>query len=317
MALHPAAAGHQDYRGLLIPEIWSPRVLANHYETEVLTEISNTDYQGEIKNQGDTVHIRRGPNITIRPYQVGQTLTTEVPTVTKTQLVIDRGFYWDFIVEDVDKAQSDLDYMKLWTADAGKKLTESVNELVLGEIYASVDANNAGAGAGARTSYFNLGVTNAPIGITPDNVIGKISEWAAVLTENKAPDEDRWAVIPPWFEQTIYESPYNQALITGGDQELYRKGYIGQVAGFKLFRSNQLAMTADDMGTAGDDTDDVVATNIVFGQKEALTFAAQLTESETMRAESQFGTKARGLHVFGFQVVQPTCMGHFYCKRGA
>ena len=305
--LHPVAAGHRDYRGLLVPEIWSPRVLNNHYETEVLTEIANTDYQGEIQSQGDTIHIRRGPNITVREYQIGQTLDTEVPEVTKTQLVIDRGFYWNFLVEDVDKAQSDLDYMKMWTADAGKKLTESVNEVVLGETYTDVDANNTGAEAGAKTGYFNLGEAGSPVDITAANVIGKVSEWAAVLTENKAPDENRWAVIPPWFEQTIYESPYNQALIQGGDTELYRKGYIGEIAGFKLFRSNQLAMVAD-----GDDT----VTNIIFGQKEALTFAAQLTESETMRAESQFGTKARGLHVFGFKVVQPTCMGLLYCKRG-
>ena len=310
--LHPVAAGHRDYRGLLIPEIWSPRVLNNHYETEVLTEIANTDYQGEIKAQGDTVHIRRGPNITIRPYQVGQTLTTEVPEVLKTQLVIDKGFYWNFLVEDVDKAQSDLDYMKMWTKDAGERLTESVNELVLGEIYTDAAATNQGAAAGAKTSYFNLGAAGSPITVNPANVVGKISEWAAVLNEAKVPGSDRWAVIPPWFAQTIYESPYNQALITGGDQDLYRKGYIGTVAGIKLFQSNQLAMVNDGTTVAPD-----MVTNIIFGQKEALTFAAQLTESETMRAESQFGTKARGLHVFGFKVVQPHCMGTFYCKRAS
>lgn len=310
--LHPVAQGHRDYRGLLIPEVWSPRVLNNHYETAVLTEIANTDYEGEIRNQGDTVHIRRGPNITIRPYQVGQTLDTEVPETTKTQLVIDRGFYWNFLVEDVDKAQSDLDYMKMWTKDAGERLTENVNELVLGEIYTDADAANMGANAGARTGYFNLGAAGSPVEVTPENVVGKISEWAAVLNEAKVPSSERWAVIPPWFAQSIYESPYNQALIKGGDQDLYRKGYIGEVAGIKLFHTNQLAMVNDGSTQSPD-----MVTNIIFGQKEALTFAAQLTNSETIRAEQQFGTKARGLHVFGFKVVQPHCMGVLYCKRGS
>lgn len=310
--LHPAAGTHRDYRGLLIPEIWSPRVLNNHYETAVLTEIANTDYEGEIRGQGDTVNIRRGPNITIKPYQVGQTLDTEVPEVNKTQLVIDKGFYWNFLVEDVDRAQADLEYMQMWTQDAGERLTEATNELVLGEVYADVDAANAGATAGKRTGYFNLGAAGAPVAVTPENVVGKISEWAAVLNEAKAPSSDRWAVIPPWFAQSIYESPYNQALIKGGDQEMYRKGFIGEVAGIRLFTSNQLAMVNDGTEEAPD-----MVTNIIFGQKEALTYAAQLTESETMRSESQFGTKARGLHVFGFEVVQPNCMGVLYCKRGS
>lgn len=50
---YPSAAGYPSNRsGVMIPEVWSGRVLKNLYDSCVLTAISNTDYEGEIKGQG-------------------------------------------------------------------------------------------------------------------------------------------------------------------------------------------------------------------------------------------------------------------------
>ena len=38
-----------------IPEIWSGKLIEKFYASTVLAAISNTDYEGEIKNQGDKV----------------------------------------------------------------------------------------------------------------------------------------------------------------------------------------------------------------------------------------------------------------------
>ena len=40
-----------------IPTIWSGKLIEKFYASTVLAAISNTDYQGEIKNQGDTVSL--------------------------------------------------------------------------------------------------------------------------------------------------------------------------------------------------------------------------------------------------------------------
>lgn len=40
------AGGTQDYGGLLVPEIWSPRVVEKFYEYSVLEHISNSEYEG-------------------------------------------------------------------------------------------------------------------------------------------------------------------------------------------------------------------------------------------------------------------------------
>lgn len=37
---------HPQYSGLLIPQIWSPRILEKFYEFSVLEHIANTNYEG-------------------------------------------------------------------------------------------------------------------------------------------------------------------------------------------------------------------------------------------------------------------------------
>src|SRR5215471_7396117 len=49
------------YSGTFIPEIWSGKLIEKFYASTVLAAISNTDYEGEIRNQGDKVHIRPKP----------------------------------------------------------------------------------------------------------------------------------------------------------------------------------------------------------------------------------------------------------------
>ena len=88
---YPVAPGRPDYAGNFIPEIWSGKLIENFYDATVLAAISNTDYEGEIRGQGDTVNIRTTPNITIRTYVKGQNLVVENPDKPKIQLFIDKG----------------------------------------------------------------------------------------------------------------------------------------------------------------------------------------------------------------------------------
>lgn len=48
---YPVVAGHPDYTragaSKFIPEIWSGKILKKYYEATVLTQITNTDYEGK------------------------------------------------------------------------------------------------------------------------------------------------------------------------------------------------------------------------------------------------------------------------------
>lgn len=74
-----------------------------------------------------------------------------------------------------------------------------------------------------------------------------------------------------------------------------------------IYLSNNLSSVTD-----GADT----VYNMIFGHKSGLTFAAQMTEMESLTAESTFGKLVRGLNVYGYKVIKPESIGHFYAKKG-
>ena len=89
------------YSGAFIPTLWSGKLLAKFYQNTILSEICNTDYEGELSNQGDTVRIRTAPSISISDYTVGQTLSYEVPTPIFQDMQINKGKYFGVQVNDV------------------------------------------------------------------------------------------------------------------------------------------------------------------------------------------------------------------------
>ena len=77
--IYPVTAGHPVYTGTFIPEIWSGKLIESFYNATVLAAISNTSYEGEIKNHGDKVKIRSIPEVQIRNYVKGQILEVDEP----------------------------------------------------------------------------------------------------------------------------------------------------------------------------------------------------------------------------------------------
>ena len=59
------------------------------YLATCLAEVTNNDWEGEIKDTGDAVIIRSIAGITISTYQKGAVLQSQVPTSTPITLNID------------------------------------------------------------------------------------------------------------------------------------------------------------------------------------------------------------------------------------
>ena len=120
-----AAAGTPQYSGTFIPEIWSGKLLVKFYEATVIAAISNTDYEGEIKNQGDKVIIRQVPDITIRDYVKGQSLQIERPEAPNKELPIDRAKYFNFICDDIDEIKERLEL----TRSENQKMSQAITSI--------------------------------------------------------------------------------------------------------------------------------------------------------------------------------------------
>lgn len=289
---YPTSPGHPTYSGNFIPEIWSGKLIENFYDASVLSHISNTAYEGEIKSMGDTVNIRTTPEITVRTYTKGQTLTVEQPEKAKLQLVIDKGEYFACIEDDVDKVQSDINLMDTWSKDASERMKLAIDARVLTDILPDISAYNKGGTAGRISGDLDLGSTGTPVAVTKSNVIDLIVDMGVALDETNCPSTDRWMIIPAKMAGLIKRSDLKDASITGDGVSPLRNGRIGMVDTFTLYVSHNLYVASSKF-------------SIIAGHKMGFTFASQMTEMESLRAESTFGNIIRGLQVYGYKVVKP------------
>jgi hypothetical protein len=277
------------------------------YSATVLSAIANTDYEGEIKNMGDTVHIRTKPTITINPYQVNQDLLIERPSSNIVDLTIDYAFYFNEALDDVMEVQSDINLLSLWSDDAAEQLKIKIDQTVLGIIDAGVNAANKGTTAGKISQNINLGATGVPFAVTPLNIVDAIVDMGNVLDEQNIPETGRWLVIPPWLAASIKKSDLRNASISGDGVSMSRNGRLGMIDRFTLYSSNLLPTATEGSATAF---------RIFGGHPHGLTFASQITKVETLRSERSFSTLMRGLQVFGSKVLDGIAIAELYAVRG-
>jgi hypothetical protein len=304
----PVAVGTRDMSSTTmkyIPALYAGKLLVKYYDYTVLSSIANTDYEGEIKKHGDTVYIRTTPTLTVRDWVKGQTLVNEQPESTAVTMTIDKGKYWSFVTEDLDKVQVDIKgFVEKWTSDAAEQLKIAVDTDVLGTVYSQVHASNAGLTAGVDSANINLGVAGTPFSLTKTNILDKIVDCGLVLDEQNVPETGRYIVMPPWATSLIKKSDLKDASLTGDAKTILRNGVIGMIDRFTLFNSNLLSGTA----SAGE--------YMLFGHKDALSFATQLTENKVLDNPNGFGMLHRGLQVYGYKVVKSEAMGTLYAKAG-
>ena len=297
----PVTGGRPNYSGNFIPEIWSGKLIENFYDATVLSAISNTDYEGEIRHMVDTVNIRTTPEITIRDYVKGQTLTVENPDKPKLQLVIDKGEYFACVEDDVDRIQSDIKLMDTWSKDASERMKIKIDQRVLTDLLPDIAAVNKGGTAGEQSASFNLGTTGAPLTVTKDgagsttSVIDLIVDLGTVLDEANAPESDRFLVVPAKMAGLIKKSELKDASLTGDGTSVVRNGRLGMIDRFTIYVSHNLNVSSGKY-------------SLIAGHKMGFTFASQMTEMETLRSESTFGNIVRGLQVYGYKVVKPEAL---------
>lgn len=287
-----------------IPQIWSGKLVEKFYAATVLSAISNTDYEGEIKNAGDTVRIRTKPTITIRDYRADGDLAVDRPEGSYVDLAIDQGKYFNLILDDVMEIQSDLNVMSIWADDASEQFKITVDAAVLKGILGGAAATtNRGATAGAITASINLGVSSTgPLALTAAAATNKVDildlllRLGQTLDEQNIPETGRWVVLPTWAATLIKKSELRQAYLSGDGVSMLRNGRLGMVDRFTIYSSNLLPSGVAGGLAAGEYV-------IYAGHAHGLTFASQFTKLETIRSERTFGNLLRGLQVYGYKVV--------------
>ena len=283
----------------------------------MMTEIANTDWEGEIKNQGDSIRIRTAPSIVIDDYAgAGTTLTTRVPVPIFQDMQINKGKYFSVQINDVLAHQADMDLMNMFTDDAAKQLKIAIENEAFFNWFVTegAAAANKGATAGAISGSYALGTDVAPLNdATAGMVLKTILNMSAALDEQNVPEEGRWLIISPVERQALMESSMAQAYFTGDASSIVRTGKIGMIDRFTVYVSNLLPKGTTAKATvAGLSATSTGATltngkprrMMVAGTKHSCAFASQIAKTEPLRNQTDFGDIVRGLAVYGRKVVK-------------
>lgn len=267
------------------PEVWAREILVALRTRYVFAQdgVVNRNYEGEIENEGDTVHINAIERPTIRSYTEHGTITWEQLADTDLSLVIDQADYFAFKVDDIEKRQAMSGFVESGAEEAAVGMVEETDEYISSVMVDGVDGTENDIGA------FIVDTSDA-------------TGWRLVirlrskLNLANVPREGRWLVVPDAVSASLLEDSRFVDASQAGDSRALRAGELGRIAGFTVFESNTVPEP-----TAG-------TYHVIAGHQMATTFAEQINQVETIRLENQFGDGVRGLHLYGAKVIRPEAL---------
>ncbi len=108
--------------GVFSSVIYSKQAQIAFRKASVAQAITNSEYFGEIANQGDTVRILKEPDITVNALLRGTTISTQDLVDNDFQLTIDKANYFAFKLDDIEEQQAHHDFMSLASDRAAYKI---------------------------------------------------------------------------------------------------------------------------------------------------------------------------------------------------
>lgn len=270
-----------------ISTVWSARIQQNLRNKLVFAQpaVTNRNYEGEIRQQGDTVKILSFGEITVNDYVRNQDMAApQQLDDASAVLTVDQAKSFFFAVDDVDTAQA---------AQGGRLIDLASNEASF-QLRNTVDGYlagfhvQAGQTIGSDASPWQLG-----LGSGDKNMYETIVDIGRLLDEANCPEEGRWCIMPPWAYALLLK---DSRFVQGGtpmNRATIANGLVGEISGISLMRSNQVKTVGANY-------------KIMAGHPDAWTFAEQIIRTEAVRLERRFSDAVKGLQVYGAKITRPS-----------
>jgi hypothetical protein len=287
-----------------VPELWESAVMVPYEESLVYGQpsVSNRDYEGQIREMGDTVHVTSIDAPTIETYSKTTNITVEDLTDSDSALVVDQGAYFAFRVNDVDAVQAAGNFRSPALTQAGIGIRDHSDTYLAGwfknDGTAAIDPGHAtnkfgpipANRLGALTVYSNSSGSPASGQFLAFDVLVELGER---LDENSVPTVGRYAVVPPAFHSALLRDDRFTRVDASGTSEGLRNGLVGRAVGFDVLVSNN--NPSDSSGNK----------YVNVGVPGALSMAQQILSTEALREQLRFADIVRGLSVYGAKVFRP------------
>ena len=267
------------------PEVWRANLLQALEQEYIYASpaLTNRDFEGDVAEAGDTVHITSVVRPTIRDYTEHGTITWEELDDEPLTVTIEQADYFAFKVDDIERRQSLPGFVEEATREAGIGMTVEVDEYVSSVMVDGVDGTSNDIGA-------------FTVDISDNTGWGLMIALRSKLNLAGVPRDGRWVVIPDAVAAAILQDPRFVDASQAGDSNALRSGELGRIAGFTVYESN----------TVPQPTANVY--HVLAGHRMATTFIDQINKVETLRLQDMFGDGVRGLHLYDAAVIRPEAL---------
>ncbi len=261
-----------------IPTVWSETLYRQLDKEYIAVKNCSREFEGDIKNMGDTVKIIGLNPISVFDYNKNMDMGApgEVSDHIR-MLTIDRAKAFNFVIDDIEMAQTSPVIMKEAMRIAASALSNEADKYIY-SMHAAVPTANI------------ITVND----LKADSVLDILLNAQKMLLEKNVPGNEEIVLeVPPAVAAKIIKAKIIHG--TSNEEEL-DKGCIGKFLGFRIYVSNNIVAKTEDSKTFY---------KCLARTKRAIAFAEQINEVEAYRPERRFADAVKGLHLYGAKIVYP------------
>ena len=251
--------------------VWSKFIQRELEKKCRLVEDCWKQFEGEAK-QGKQVKILGVGSPTIGTYTGASIGTPETVSDNSVMLDIDQAKFFNFMVDDVDRAQSVPGLMEALMKEATSKMAQTR------------DAYVASLAAGATYTSASLAIETAA------DAKAALDAALLALREKDVDLEDNVVInVAPFFYQLLRD---NLVALKTDNDDLIAHGIVGLYDNCRVKLSNNLY-------------DDGTDTYMMVRTDRAIAFAGAIDRVEAYRPETLFSDAMKGLNVYGAKIIRP------------
>lgn len=270
-----------------IPTVWNEGILRELERLCVFAEDCNRRYEGEVKQKGESVKILGVGKPTIRSVaKTSRNNDIEGPEEiedTSILMPIDQIRYFNYMVGDIDKAQSVGGIMDALNKETSEGLANEIDNYIAALI---LDGN-------VRKLYQSAQkIVDGTAASGEKNVLAVLDDAIQALYENDVnPKTEIVVSVSPRF-YTLFKRAYIGK--DSDNSDMLKNGRVSKYGNVTVKMSNNVAKT-----------DSGATDNIMIRTKRAIAFANPMTHTEAYRPERKFADAVKGFTLFGAKIVRP------------
>lgn len=261
-----------------IPTIWAEQINRELERRCVFIENCNRQYEGKVKQKGDSVRILGvgKPTITSttdKNIELSAPETVEDTTIT---MPVNQIAYFNYKVDDIDKRQAVGGLMDALSAETSESLANIMDQ------YIADMALSKDAVLDAAAAYK----------VEESNILSKIDDAIQRLYENDVkPTANITLTCSPRFYMLLKRA---YVKLDTDNSDMLKNGRVGRYGNVVVKMSNNVATNA-----AG--TED----KIMIRTDRAVAFVKPMTHTEPYRPEKSFSDAVKGFVLFDGKIVRP------------